>query len=260
MSVQKRRQRTAAEAALERQYAERSRESGQSYQRSCGGRAFPPNHAAAAGAASRSPLPELKDPPVEDFPELEDIPEKDPAELEPEGAVGPEPELMALEGEAEDVKLVAPLEKKYLDYYDTPKKFVTEVVKALNRVDKDPSYRVKKDGSPLHYKPPGELVALLQKYSPERWRGSGGRRPPSPPPKKRYRDHSPLAPAKKPQTGSGFQVDDLFNRLYVSLGSIRAGNTSTKLRQGVVLLLAELVKRGAINEFQRRKILKDYIR
>lgn len=64
---------------------------------------------------------------------------------------------------------------------------------------------------------------------------------------------------KKLQIASGLQVNNLINRLCVSLGSIRAGNTSTKPWQAVVSLLAELVKQGAINEFQRGKILKDYM-
>jgi len=45
----------------------------------------------------------------------------------------------------------------------------------------------------------------------------------------------------------------------MSLGSIRAGNTSTKLRKQVVDLLQLLIKHGVINEFQRKKILNDYI-
>lgn len=108
----------------------------------------------------------MEDLPEEDIPE-EDIPEEEPEEPELEGVVVPEPELLSLEGEAEDVKLVTPLEKKYPDYYKTPNKFVAEVVKALNRMNKDSNYRVKQDDLLLHNKPPGELVALLQKYSPK---------------------------------------------------------------------------------------------
>ena len=47
--------------------------------------------------------------------------------------------------------------------------------------------------------------------------------------------------------------DKLINKLYVSLGSIRGGNTSTKLRKQVVGLLKLLPKHGVINEFQPKK-------
>ena len=53
--------------------------------------------------------------------------------------------------------------------------------------------------------------------------------------------------------------DKLINQLYVSLGSIRAGNTSTKLQKQIVGLLKLLTKHGVINEYQQRKIYNDYI-
>ena len=62
--------------------------------------------------------------------------------------------------------------------------------------------------------------------------------------------------------GSGVGAPDgdgLIEQLYVSLGSIRAGNTSTKLRKQVVELFQLLTKHGAINEYQRQKIYNDYI-
>ena len=58
--------------------------------------------------------------------------------------------------------------------------------------------------------------------------------------------------------GSGFS-SELINRLYVSLGSIRAGNSLIKLRNEVVSLLDSLVRVGAINEEQKKKISNDYI-
>ena len=55
------------------------------------------------------------------------------------------------------------------------------------------------------------------------------------------------------------EIDEMIEQLYVKLGSIRAGNTSLKLRKGVVSLLSRMVKAGVLNELQRRKILHDYI-
>jgi len=62
--------------------------------------------------------------------------------------------------------------------------------------------------------------------------------------------------------GSGLgasDADKLINQLYVSLGSIKAGNTSMKLRGQVVSLLSVLFKHGIINDLQRQKIIRDYI-
>lgn len=52
-------------------------------------------------------------------------------------------------------------------------------------------------------------------------------------------------------------AEKMFQRLYFSLGSIKAGNTSSKLRRAVVSLLAELKKRGLINQIPERQIFKD---
>ena len=51
----------------------------------------------------------------------------------------------------------------------------------------------------------------------------------------------------------------MIDQLYVMLGSIKAGNTSSKLRKAVVSLLSVLVEHDILNDFQRRKILRDYI-
>ena len=56
--------------------------------------------------------------------------------------------------------------------------------------------------------------------------------------------------------GSGLgepDADKLIHKLYASLGSIRTGNTSTKLQKQVVDLLKLLYKHSMINEFQRKK-------
>ena len=60
--------------------------------------------------------------------------------------------------------------------------------------------------------------------------------------------------------GSGLPAgaDEMVNQLYVALGSIRAGDTSMKLRKGVASLLSRMAKVGVLNELQRWKISKDY--
>jgi len=60
--------------------------------------------------------------------------------------------------------------------------------------------------------------------------------------------------------GSGIaSADKLIHRLYMSLGSIKAGNSSIKLKNQVFSLLDSLVGLGAINEKQKKKIVGDYI-
>jgi len=60
--------------------------------------------------------------------------------------------------------------------------------------------------------------------------------------------------------GSGIaSADKLIHRLDVSLGSIKAGNSSIKLEKQVFSLLDSLVGLGAIDEKQKKKIVRDYI-
>jgi len=60
--------------------------------------------------------------------------------------------------------------------------------------------------------------------------------------------------------GSGFATaEKLINQLYVSLGSIKAGNSSIKLKNLVFSLLVSLVGLGAIDEKQKKKIVRVYI-
>lgn len=52
--------------------------------------------------------------------------------------------------------------------------------------------------------------------------------------------------------GSSFGEDvaeNLINLLYVRLGSIKAGSTSSNLREDAFSLLARLVQQGVINDF-----------
>ena len=60
--------------------------------------------------------------------------------------------------------------------------------------------------------------------------------------------------------GSGIaSADKLIHQLYVSLGSIKAGNSSIKLKNQVFSLLDSLVGLGAIDEKQKKKIVRVYI-
>ena len=60
--------------------------------------------------------------------------------------------------------------------------------------------------------------------------------------------------------GSGIaSADELNHRLYVSLGSIKVGNSSIKLKNQVFSLLDSLVRMGVIDEKQKKKIVRDYI-
>ena len=56
--------------------------------------------------------------------------------------------------------------------------------------------------------------------------------------------------------GSGIaSTDELIHRLYASLGSIKAGNRSLKLKYQVFSLLDSLVGLGAIDKKQKKKLL-----
>jgi len=61
--------------------------------------------------------------------------------------------------------------------------------------------------------------------------------------------------------GSGIadEAEKLINQLYISLGSIKAGNNSMKLMNQVSYLLDSLVELGTIDKKQRKKIITNYI-
>ena len=61
--------------------------------------------------------------------------------------------------------------------------------------------------------------------------------------------------------GSGIadEAEKLINQLHLSLGSIKAGNSSIKLKNQVLFLLDSLVELGTINKKQKKKIISDYI-
>jgi len=56
-----------------------------------------------------------------------------------------------------------------------------------------------------------------------------------------------------------FSEQDWETKLYVCLGSIKAGNSSIKLKNQVFSLLDLLVGHGTINGNQKKKIVRDYI-
>ena len=61
--------------------------------------------------------------------------------------------------------------------------------------------------------------------------------------------------------GSGIadEAEKMIDQLYLSLGSIKAGNSSIKLKNQVLFLLASLVELGTINKKKKKKIISDYI-
>ena len=66
--------------------------------------------------------------------------------------------------------------------------------------------------------------------------------------------------------GSGFYDDkddkdeELINQLNLSLGSIKAGNNSIKLKNQVLFLLDSLVELGTIGKKEKKKIISNYIK
>ena len=61
--------------------------------------------------------------------------------------------------------------------------------------------------------------------------------------------------------GSGFddEAENLINQLHLSLGSIKAGKSSIKLKNQVLYLLDLLVELGTIGKKEKKKIISDYI-
>jgi len=61
--------------------------------------------------------------------------------------------------------------------------------------------------------------------------------------------------------GSGIadEAEKLINQLHLSLGSIKAGNSSIKLKKQVFSLLDSLVELGTIDKKEKKKIITNYI-
>jgi len=64
---------------------------------------------------------------------------------------------------------------------------------------------------------------------------------------------------KPKEAASLMKLKKLLYKLYVSLGSIKAGNNSIKLKNQVFSLLDSLVDLGEINKKQKKKIVREYI-
>ena len=62
--------------------------------------------------------------------------------------------------------------------------------------------------------------------------------------------------------GSGIadEAEELINQLNLSLGSIKAGNSSIKLKNQVSYLLDSLVELGTIKKKEKKKIISNYIK
>jgi len=119
----------------------------------------------------------------------------------------------------------------------------------LTKYGDDPNYRVKSKKSKFY---DYFLEDLKRREEEILWR-RGELPEPTP---------SPLDDASWETEGSDFgapDADKLINQLFVSLGAIKVGNTSKKLRKQVVDLLQLLINHGVINEFQTKKIFRDYI-
>ena len=62
-------------------------------------------------------------------------------------------------------------------------------------------------------------------------------------------------------SGSGItdEAEKLIDQLHLSLGSIKAGNNSIKLKNQVLSLLDSLVELDTIDKKQKKKIITNYI-
>ena len=60
-------------------------------------------------------------------------------------------------------------------------------------------------------------------------------------------------------SGIGDEAEKMIDQLHLSLGSIKAGNSSIKLKNQVLYLLDSLVELGTIDKKQKKKIISNYI-
>ena len=61
------------------------------------------------------------------------------------------------------------------------------------------------------------------------------------------------------KSGIADEAEKLIDQLHLCLGSIKAGNSSIKLKNQVLSLLDSLVRLGAIDKKQKKKIIRNYI-
>ena len=161
----------------------------------------------------------------------------------------------------------------------------------ITKFGNDPNYKVKSKKSPLYGYSIEEIKKVrdgiyakrgVTKTAFEKQLQAGKYRPKSTPPQeKREKTQTPLEKAvtsRRPAfelsddeadfskqdwetEGSGFddEAKKLIDQLNLSLGSIRAGNSSIKLKNQVLYLLDSLVELGIIDKKQKKKIISDYI-
>ena len=60
-------------------------------------------------------------------------------------------------------------------------------------------------------------------------------------------------------SGIGDEAEKMIDQLHLSLGSIKAGNSSIKQKNQVLYLLDSLVELGTIDKKQKKKIITNYI-
>ena len=146
----------------------------------------------------------------------------------------------------------------------------------ITKFGNDPNYKVKSKNSPFCEKR-GTKTVFEKQLQAEKYRLK-----PTPPHRKRETTPTPLEKAvmsRRPAfelsddeddsyeqdwetEGSGFSDEalNLINQLHLSLGSIKAGNSSIKLKNQVSYLLDSLVELGTIDKKQKKKIISDYIK
>ena len=161
----------------------------------------------------------------------------------------------------------------------------------ITKFGNDPNYKVKSKNSPLYGYSIEDLKKVrdgifakrgVRKTVLEKQLKAGKYRLKSTPPhKKRETTPTPLEKAvmsRRPAfelsdneddsyeqdwetEGSGIadEAEKLIDQLHLSLGSIKAGNSSIKLKKQVLHLLDSLVELGTINKKEKKKIISDYI-
>ena len=231
-------------------------------------------------APSPEPSPEPSPPPTPPPSPPPPYQEFDGDDLPP-----PPPPLMEKASTRKEWGMPGPVELEY------PSKAI--LLQNINRLitikGNDPNFKVGK--SKLGLK--GKTIAELKKMRDETYKRRGiqplskrlqegkQRLKSTPKPKKRETTQTPLGKAvtsRRPAIelsdneddfseqeweteGSGIadEAEKLIDQLHLSLGSIKAGNSSIKLKNQVLYLLDLLVELGTIGKKEKKKIFSDYI-
>ena len=200
----------------------------------------------------------------------------------------PPPPLMEETSTRKEWGMPGPVEPEY-PHESTLLQTVNQLI---TKYGNDPSYIVKSKKSPLQGRTIAELKKIrdginekrrLTKESLSKRLQEGKQRLKSTPLHKREIPPTPLEKAvmsRRPffepsdgdedfseqdweTEGSGiisYEGEELINQLYLSLGSIKAGNNSIKLKKQVFYLLDSLLELGLINEKEKKKIITNYIK